>query len=140
MIYKKFNNNLIIRVEKDEDIVEVLFEIIEKENITLGTLSGIGSVNHVELGLFNTLDCIYSKKEFRGDFEIVSLCGNISTMEHKPYLHLHMAIADNKQYTFGGHLTKAVVSATAELIVNIIDGKIDRYFDEEIGLNLMKFD
>jgi hypothetical protein len=140
MIYKKFNNNLVIRVEKGEDIIEVLLEIIEKENITLATLSGIGAVNHVEIGLFNTLDHIYSTKEFRGDFEIVSLCGNISTMDHKPYLHLHMAIADNKHYTFGGHLTKAVVSATVELIVNIIDGKIDRYFDDEIGLNLMKFD
>jgi hypothetical protein len=140
MIYKKFNNNLVIRVEKDEDIVEVLMEIIEKEDITLATLSGIGAVNHVELGLYNTLNKLYSKKELRGDFEIVSLCGNISTMDHKPYLHLHMAIADNKQYVFGGHLSKAVVSATAELVLNIIDGKIDRYFDEEIGLNLMKLD
>lgn len=140
MIYKRFNNTLIIRAEKDEDIIEVLKEVIEKENITLGTVSCIGAVKQIELGLFNTLDKIYSKKEFRGDFEIVSLCGNISTMEHKPYLHLHMAIADNKQYTFGGHMTKAIVSATAELTVNIIDGKIDRYFDEEVGLNLMKFD
>lgn len=140
MIYKRFNNTLIIRAEKDEDIIEVLKEIIEKENITLGTVNGIGAVKQIELGLFNTLDKIYSKKEFRGDFEIVSLCGNISTMEDKPYLHLHMAIADNKQYTFGGHMTKAIVSATAELTVNIIDGKIDRYFDEEVGLNLMKFD
>ncbi|SHJ21542.1 hypothetical protein SAMN02745751_02017 [Dethiosulfatibacter aminovorans DSM 17477] len=139
MIYKRFNNTLIIRAEKDEDIIEVLKEVIEKENISLGTVSGIGAVKQVELGLFNTLDKIYSKREFRGDFEIVSLCGNISTMEHKPYLHLHMAIADNKQYTFGGHMTKAVVSATAELTINIIDGKIDRYFDEEVGLNLMKF-
>lgn len=140
MIYKRFNNTLIIRAEKDEDIIEVLKEVIEKENITLGTVNGIGAVKQIELGLFNTLDKIYSKKEFRGDFEIVSLCGNVSTMEHKPYLHLHMAIADNKQYTFGGHMTKAIVSATAELTVNIIDGKIDRYFDEEVGLNLMKFD
>lgn len=139
MIYKRFNNTLIIRAEKNEDIIEVLKEVIEKENITLATVSGIGAVKQVELGLFNTLDKIYSKKEFRGDFEIVSLCGNISTMEHKPYLHLHMAIADNKQYTFGGHMSKAVVSATAELTINIIEGKIDRYFDEEVGLNLMKF-
>ena len=139
MIYKRFNNTLIIRAEKNEDIIEVLKEVIEKENITLATVSGIGAVNQVELGLFNTLDKIYSKREFRGDFEIVSLCGNISTMDHKPYLHLHMAIADNKQYTFGGHMTKAVVSATAELTINIIEGKIDRYFDEEVGLNLIKF-
>ena len=38
-----------------------------------------------------------------------------------------------------GHLNRAMVSATCEMVINIINGRVDRYFDEEIGLNLFEF-
>lgn len=44
-----------------------------------------------------------------------------------------------KGQVFGGHLNRAVVSATCEMVVTVIDGKIDRYYDEDVGLNLFKF-
>lgn len=44
-----------------------------------------------------------------------------------------------KEKYFGGHLNKAIVSATCEMVISIIEGNVDRYFDEEIGLNLFKF-
>ena len=55
------------------------------------------------------------------------------------YTHLHMSAGDSEGKVFGGHLNKAVVSATCEMIINIIDGTVDRYKDDEIGLNLFKF-
>ena len=33
---------------------------------------------------------------------------------------------------------KAIVSATCEMVIQVINGQVDRYFDEEIGLNLLK--
>ena len=55
------------------------------------------------------------------------------------YSHLHMSAGDDKGQVFGGHLNKAIVSATCEMIINIIDGTVDREYNEEIGLNLFKF-
>ena len=37
------------------------------------------------------------------------------------------------------HLNRAMVSATCEMVINIINGRVDRYFDEDIGLNLFEF-
>ena len=55
------------------------------------------------------------------------------------YTHIHMSAGNDKGEVFGGHLNKAIVSATCEMVINIIEGHVDRYFDEEIGLNLFKF-
>ena len=55
------------------------------------------------------------------------------------YCHLHMSAGNHKGEVFGGHLNKALVSATCEMIITVIDGTVDRFFDEEVGLNLFRF-
>ena len=55
------------------------------------------------------------------------------------YLHLHIAAGDEEGLVHGGHLNRAIISATAEIQIQVIDGEIGREFSEEIGLNLFKF-
>ena len=52
--------------------------------------------------------------------EITSLVGNVSQMDGEVYLHIHVNIADENNNVFGGHLTSAVISATGEIIIDII--------------------
>lgn len=56
------------------------------------------------------------------------------------YAHLHMSVGNEKGEAFGGHLNRAVVSATCEMVITVIDGKVDRVYNEETGLNVFKFD
>lgn len=59
-------------------------------------------------------------------------------MDGQFYTHIHMSAGNDKGEVFGGHLNRAMVSATCEMIVNVIDGEIDRYADPDVGLNLFK--
>jgi len=138
MQFKKFNNKYIIRIDKGEEIVETLKKFCKDNKITLGSVSGIGAANKIVIGLFETGTKKYHSQEFNGDFEIVPLAGNISTMKGETYLHLHANIADIKHNSFGGHLTSALVSATFETIIDSIDGEVDRKFSDGIGLNLLE--
>lgn len=139
MEYKRFDKTIIARIDKNEEILEKVKEIALKENIKLAAISALGAVGNFTVGVFKTDEKKYYANSFQGDFEIVSLTGTINTMNDEFYSHLHMSAGDSEGKVFGGHLNKAIVSATCEMVINIIDGKVDRYHDEEIGLNLFDF-
>ena len=139
MEYKRFNNTIVARIDKGEEILDKIKELALKENIKLANVNALGAINDFTVGVFKTEEKKYYSNEFKGNFEIVSLTGTINTMNGEFYTHIHMSAGNDKGEVFGGHLNKAIVSATCEMVINIIDGTVDRYFDEEIGLNLFKF-
>ncbi len=139
MEYRKFENTIIARIDTGEEIIEQIKEIAIKEEIKLASIQALGAVGKFTIGVFKTDEKQYLSNEFNGDFEIVSLTGTINTMDNKFYCHLHMSVGNEKGEVFGGHLNKAIVSATCEIVITIISGIVDRYYDEEIGLNLLKF-
>ena len=139
MEYRKFDSTIIARIDKGEEILEKVKEIALKENIKLASISALGAVNDFTVGVFKTDEKKYYSNSFQGNFEITSLTGTINTMNGEFYTHIHMSAGNEKGEVFGGHLNRAIVSATCEMVITIIDGAVDRYFDEEIGLNLFKF-
>lgn len=140
MDYRRFKNTIIVcRIDKGEEVLEKIKEIALKENIKLANINALGATNDFTVGVFKTEEKKYYSNEFRGDFEIVSLTGTINTMNGEFYTHIHMSAGNDKGEVFGGHLNRAIVSATCEMVINIIDGVVDREFNDEIGLNLFKF-
>ena len=136
---RKFNNTIVARIDKGEEILEKIKEIATKENIKLANINALGATNDFTVGVFKTGEKKYYSNNFKGDFEIVSLTGTINTMNGEFYSHIHMSAGNDKGEVFGGHLNRAIVSATCEMVINIIDGTVDREFSDDIGLNLFKF-
>jgi predicted DNA-binding protein with PD1-like motif len=54
------------------------------------------------------------------------------------YLHLHVTLCNVEHKAVGGHLTSAVISATFEGFIDIIEGQVTREFNDDVGLNLLK--
>ena len=138
MNYKQFNNKVIVRIDKGEEVVDCLKTICKKLDIKLGSIIGIGSTDKVTIGLLNTKTKKYQSKEFTGDHEITLLVGNITMMNEEVYLHLHITICNIEHKAIGGHLTSAIISATFEGIIDIIEGQITREYNDDVGLNQLK--
>ena len=139
MDYRRFDDTIIARIDKGEEILEQLKVIAEKEEIKLASVSALGATDDITVGVFRTGEKKYYANHFTGDMEIVSLTGTVSTMDGAFYPHLHMSAGDTDGHVFGGHLNRAVISATCEMVIRVIDGQVDRKFDENIGLNLFAF-
>lgn len=151
MEYRRFGSKIVVRLDRWDELCSKLLELAELENISLAAVSGIGAADDITLGVFNPRTKKYTSTRYEGDFEIASVTGNLSRQDGKPYLHLHAVIGDPatstlstikgvpKGIVYGGHLNSARISATGEIIVDVIDGEVGRKFSEDIGLNLFEF-
>ena len=138
MKYKRFDKTIVVRIDRGEEILDKIRELAIAENIKLASVTALGATNDFTVGVFNTAEKKYYANEFKGAFEIVSLTGTINTMDGQFYTRIHMSAGNDKGEVFGGHLNRAMVSATCEMTVTVIDGEVDRYRDDDVGLNLFK--
>lgn len=137
MVYQVDGKTIVLVLERGEDIVESVTDIAKEQGGKFGTVSGIGACDDVELNFYNIDTKTYEKKSFEEPLELISLLGNISHIDDKPFAHLHATFGTSTYATLSGHLTKAVVSATAEIVITMTDLDINRKHDEAIGLNLL---
>lgn len=139
MEYKRFDSTYFLRIDRGEEILEQLQVMAEKEQIKLAAVQALGAVNDFTVGVFNTTEKKYYSNRFEGTYEIVSLTGTITTKDGAFYAHLHMSAGDDKGLVVGGHLNRAMVSATCEMVVTAVPGTVERQFNEDVGLNLFRF-
>ena len=139
MEYKKVKNHIIIRLDVGEEIISSIMNILKNEKIYFATVTGIGATNNFTVGTYDVTNQLYKKSNYKGVYEIVSLLGNTSIMNNEPYIHIHMSAADKNNNVVGGHLNEAYISATAEIVLNIIETNVDRIKDPNTGLNIFKF-
>lgn len=129
---------LVVRLERGEEIVASVLALVKQYDIRAGSVSGIGAISGAVLGFFNPATKEYREISYAEPLEILSLSGNLSTKDGAPYAHLHASLGRETGEAIGGHLVSAKVSATAELIIQPLNGTLERQFSEEIGLNLLK--
>ena len=140
MEYRKFSQGYVLRLDPGEEVVEQLTALAERENVQLGCVSALGAANDVTIGIFSTGEKKYSARRYQGDFEISALVGSVTRMEGRPYLHLHITIGNPVTgEVHAGHLTSCTISATLELFLQVWDGRVDRTFSDQVGLNLFQF-
>lgn len=139
MEYKKFDDKYFIRINPGHPLVNTLNDFCKKQNITLATISGIGSLNSATLGFFNPNSKTSKQKTFNEPLNMTSLLGNITIKDNEPVLNLNTTIAGDNYKAYSGQLLEAEVSLTSEIVITTIKGKIEKTFDPQTGLNLYDF-
>jgi len=139
MQYKRFDNRIALRLDKDDEILSCLIAVAEKENINAASFSGIGATDNFTVGIFSLEKQTYEKFAFSGNHEITTLTGNISFVDNKPYIHSHITCAGDDAAVIGGHLLEGIISLTCEIFIDVIDGQIGRKHDEALNINRFNF-
>ena len=136
MQYRQFGNTYMLRIDAGEDVLESLMDLCEKEGIRLAQVNAIGAADFAAIGVYDLQEKNYHREDLDGFMEIASLSGSVTEMDGRPYIHLHATLADQQNTVHGGHVIQMRVGATCEMFVQVLDGKVTRKKDEELGINL----
>jgi uncharacterized protein len=123
----------VVRLDAGEKIVETLMALCERDAIGGGFFNGLGAVSEAEIGRFDPAANDYTWAKLSGPREIVSLYGNITKIDGRPFIHAHIALGDRTFAVKGGHLKEAVVSVTCEITLTRFRDDIGRKKDEATG-------
>ena len=70
--------------------------------------------------------------------EVLALTGDISTYENEYKIHAHVVLGRSDGTAHGGHLMKAIVHPTLEIILNESPEYLKREMDKDSGIPLIK--
>lgn len=129
-------NRYFIVLKKGEEIIESVTQALKEHNIQSGTIMGIGAASDALFRYYDVDEKKYFSKEFEGKFEITSMTGNVSLLDGEPWPHIHAVFGDTDYSTFGGHLSRATVGVTCEIVIDANKRPIERALDAETGLNV----
>lgn len=130
-------NKYILKADVGEEIIVELGEFCKKQKIEAGKFFAIGAAKELKLGWYDVDAKEYTWEEFNGKLEIVSLLGNIAWKEDDIIAHAHGSFSNQQMQLVGGHVARLVVGAACEIILEKLEGHIEKAFDESTGLNLM---
>ena len=136
MNYKKVNDKILISIDKGEFVNQKLLEVAEKEDLKSGWINGLGAISNIEIGYWDIEKKVYVKNFFDDHYELLSLIGNVSLVDNKPFIHTHISFSNTEFKVFGGHLFDAKVIAAAEFCIFISDYHLHRKLNCDIGLSL----
>jgi hypothetical protein len=133
---------IIGQIERGTDLYNTITRIAQENNIRMGRVTGMGAVRSAKLAYYDQKTMKYSDIVFNEVMEIVSLYGNISIRDGKPFAHVHVVLSDEKGNSKGGHLLPGETPVFAcEVTIDEFEGpELVRNADETIGLALWPTD
>jgi hypothetical protein len=133
------DNIYFIRINRGESIQEALNKACKDLNIKAGRITAIGAINPAVFGFYDFDERYYKEIEKEGNFELVSLVGNISLKDDEPFAHAHIIVGDSDGNVYGGHLLPGTKAIVCEAVVEVFEGDPPkRHFEDDTGLYLWK--
>jgi len=128
----------LLRLDRGEEVLGSLADFAVQERLPGATLSGVGAVEQTELGYFDLRRREYVRRVFADEMELLSLSGNIAWWSGEPVVHAHVLLGGADYAAVGGHLFRATIAVTGEILVAVLDTPLERALDERTGLKLLR--
>ncbi len=142
MKYKLINDDkqktFAIILESGEEVLEKLMAFSKEQKLSASHFTAIGAFKKTIVGFFDFAIKDYKKIVFQEQMEVLALNGDISIYKDKFKIHAHVVLGKEDATAHGGHLMKAIVHPTLEIILIQSPAYLKREIDTESGIPLIK--
>ena len=132
--HREQDGRILVSLGRGDDLRECLEGLATELGLGSARVSGIGALEDPELGSWDVGERVYHKRVFPGVWELLTLEGNLSLLEGRPFLHAHVTLSGHDYAVYGGHLFGARVGVVAELFVDPHPTPLPRKMWEVTGL------
>lgn len=127
----------IYRLKNGDSLVDELRKFVSKKSS--GVIIGLGALESLTIKSYDLKIKKYHEKSIEGPLEIGSFTAIVAkNTQGEMDIHPHIVVCDTEFRSFCGHVERAIVGATFEFFYCKSDNNVGRYFDKNIGLNLIK--
>ena len=124
--------------ETGDELAEGLKKFATQQKLAAASFEAIGALSSVELAWFDWEDKKYHPSvSLHEQLELLSLIGDIALQDDKPAVHAHAVVGKKDGTAHGGHLLKAHVRPTCEVIVTESPAHLRKVIDPESGVPLI---
>ena len=122
---------------KGDEAFSGLLQFAEQYQVTSAHFTAIGAGNRATVAWFDPQLKMYKKIPIEGQFEVISMIGDIALYQGKPQVHTHVVLATSDGTARGGHVLELYVNPTLEVMVTVDDMAMQKRLDPETGLTLI---
>lgn len=131
-------NTFAVILETGDEAMACLQEFAEVEGITAARFSAIGAFSDAVLAYFEWETRGYRQISVGEQVEVASLNGDVAVApDGKPTIHVHVVLGRRDGTALAGHLAKAHVRPTLEVILTELPAHLQKRHDPESGLVLI---
>ena len=123
--------------DKGDEPMSELEQYARERGLTAASFTGIGAFEEVVLGYFDRERKEYSEIPVREQVEVLSLAGDVAVADGEPKVHAHVVVGKRDGTAHGGHLLRASVWPTLEVVLVESPAELRKSHDPETGLALI---
>jgi len=132
------DEKVVVRFDQGEEVFSGLIQFAKDTGMDAAFVSGLGSAREVELGFYDVKKKEYQKTVFSEPMEVLNIVGNVGLLDTEVTAHLHGSFGLSNYQMIGGHIHRLVVNTTVEIMLDTMGGEINRVYDDDTGLNLLR--
>lgn len=121
----------------DDEVVSTLERFAEERALDAAHFTAIGAFSRATLGYFSWERKDYLEIPVNEQVEVLVLAGDIALQDAKRKVHAHAVLGRRDGSTVGGHLLRAYVRPTLELMLTESPAHLRRKHDTRTGLALI---
>ena len=128
---------IVLVFDSGEEPVSALTRYAQEHALDASRFTAIGAFDQAVLGYFDWERKTYMENAIFEQVEVLSLIGNIALDGERPKVHAHVVVGKRDGSTLGGHLLRARVRPTLEVVLVESPRYMKRVFDPHTGLALI---